>query len=79
MDGPRLMLASNILQSGGGSDPAWGLCVVRAEGVDAPRVVHVQQADKLIVGEFGGINHLSWVVTSYLLASTISTPLVPTT
>ncbi|MDQ1698016.1 MAG: hypothetical protein QOJ03_3369, partial [Frankiaceae bacterium] len=28
-----------------------------------------------IVGELGGLNHLSWVVTSYLLASTVSTPL----
>ncbi|HXV05126.1 MAG TPA: MDR family MFS transporter, partial [Solirubrobacterales bacterium] len=28
-----------------------------------------------IVGDLGGLDHLSWVVTSYLLASTISTPL----
>src|SRR5881227_4132883 len=28
-----------------------------------------------IVGDLGGLNHLSWVVTAYLLASTISTPL----
>src|SRR5437764_12930980 len=28
-----------------------------------------------IVGKLGGINHYSWVVTSYLLASTASTPL----
>ena len=28
-----------------------------------------------IVGSLGGLNHLSWVVTSYLLASTASTPL----
>jgi EmrB/QacA subfamily drug resistance transporter len=28
-----------------------------------------------IVGDLGGLNHLSWVVTSYLLASTITTPL----
>jgi EmrB/QacA subfamily drug resistance transporter len=28
-----------------------------------------------IVGELGGLDHLSWVVTSYLLASTVSTPL----
>ncbi|HEU5034289.1 MAG TPA: MDR family MFS transporter [Mycobacteriales bacterium] len=28
-----------------------------------------------IVGELGGLAHLSWVVTSYLLASTVSTPL----
>jgi EmrB/QacA subfamily drug resistance transporter len=28
-----------------------------------------------IVGELGGLNHLSWVVTSYLVATTASTPL----
>ena len=28
-----------------------------------------------IVGELGGINHLAWVVTAYLLAQTIVTPL----
>lgn len=28
-----------------------------------------------IVGELGGLDHLSWVVTSYLLAATVSTPL----
>ena len=28
-----------------------------------------------ITGELGGLNHLSWVVTSYLLASTVATPL----
>src|SRR5881227_1469526 len=28
-----------------------------------------------IVGDLGGLNHLSWVVTSYLVASTASTPL----
>ncbi|HET7529793.1 MAG TPA: MDR family MFS transporter [Mycobacteriales bacterium] len=28
-----------------------------------------------IVGDLGGLSHLSWVVTSYLLASTVSTPL----
>ena len=28
-----------------------------------------------IVGDLGALNHLSWVVTSYLLASTISTPI----
>ena len=28
-----------------------------------------------IVGDLGGITHLSWVVTGYILASTITTPL----
>jgi EmrB/QacA subfamily drug resistance transporter len=28
-----------------------------------------------IVGDLGGLSHLSWVVTSYLLASTVSTPI----
>ena len=28
-----------------------------------------------IVGEFGGLAHISWVVTAYLLAQTIVTPI----
>jgi EmrB/QacA subfamily drug resistance transporter len=35
----------------------------------------VSTALPTIVGDLGGLNHLSWVVTSYLLASTVSTPL----
>ncbi len=35
----------------------------------------VSTALPTIVGDLGGLQHLSWVVTSYLLASTASTPL----
>ncbi len=35
----------------------------------------VSTALPTIVGELGGINHLSWVVTAYLLAATVVTPL----
>ena len=35
----------------------------------------VSTALPTIVGDLAGLNHLSWVVTSYLLASTASTPL----
>jgi len=35
----------------------------------------VSTALPTIVGELGGLEHLSWVVTAYLLASTVSTPL----
>src|ERR1700761_8120676 len=28
-----------------------------------------------IAGDLGGVNHLSWVVTAYVLASSITTPL----
>jgi EmrB/QacA subfamily drug resistance transporter len=35
----------------------------------------VSTALPTIVGELGGLTHLSWVVTSYLLSSTIVTPL----
>ena len=35
----------------------------------------VSTALPTIVGELGGLNHLSWVVTAYLLAATVSTPL----
>src|SRR5499426_3865532 len=31
-----------------------------------------------IVGDLGGLSHLSWVVTAYLLAETIATPLFGT-
>jgi EmrB/QacA subfamily drug resistance transporter len=34
----------------------------------------VSTALPTIVGDLGGLNHLSWVVTSYLLATTVSTP-----
>src|SRR4051812_10282308 len=35
----------------------------------------VSTALPTIVGELGGIEHLSWVVTAYLLSSTVSGPL----
>lgn len=35
----------------------------------------VSTALPTITGDLGGLSHLSWVVTAYLLASTISTPL----
>ena len=35
----------------------------------------VSTALPTIVSDLGGANHLSWVVTAYLLASTVSTPL----
>src|SRR4051794_24172841 len=35
----------------------------------------VSTALPTIVGDLGGINHLSWVVTAYLLASTVAGPL----
>src|SRR6202140_1082731 len=35
----------------------------------------VSTALPTIVGDLGGVTHLSWVVTAYLLASTIAGPL----
>src|SRR5881628_3071103 len=35
----------------------------------------VSTALPTIVGDLGGLSHLSWVVTAYLLSSTVSTPL----
>src|SRR5205809_6950279 len=35
----------------------------------------VSTALPTIVGELGGLNHLAWVVTAYLLAQTVVTPL----
>ena len=35
----------------------------------------VSTALKMIVEDFNGLNHYSWVVTAYLLTSTASTPL----
>src|SRR4051795_5069258 len=37
--------------------------------------VIVGTAMPTIVGDLGGVNHLSWVVTSYILATTASTPI----
>ena len=34
----------------------------------------VSTALPTIVGDLGGLNHLSWVITAYLLATTTSTP-----
>ena len=35
----------------------------------------VSTALPTIVGDFGGLQHLSWVITAYLLTSTASVPL----
>ena len=35
----------------------------------------VRTAMPRIVGDLGGVAHLSWVVTAYVLTSTVSTPL----
>src|SRR6476469_4609526 len=35
----------------------------------------VSTALPTIVGDLGGLNHISWVVTAYLLSSTVSGPL----
>ena len=35
----------------------------------------VSTALPTIVGELGGLEHLSWVITAYLLTSTVSVPL----
>jgi MFS family permease len=35
----------------------------------------VSTALPTIVGDLGGVNHLSWVVTAYLLSSTVVAPL----
>ena len=35
----------------------------------------VSTALPTIVGDLGGLDHLSWVVTAYLLASTVATPI----
>src|ERR1700735_1254717 len=34
----------------------------------------VSTALPTIVGDLGGLNHISWVITAYLLATTASTP-----
>jgi MFS family permease len=50
----------------------------RAAACTAARVAHqtiVATALPTIVGDLGGIQHLSWVVTAYLLASTVVGPL----
>jgi hypothetical protein len=47
-----------------------GTAAEPATSSPAPRV-----RPATIVGDLGGLNHLSWVVTAYLLASTVASPL----
>ena len=49
--------------------------VALLEQPDAIEETIVSTALPTIVGDLGGLNHLSWVVTAYLLTSTASTPL----
>jgi MFS family permease len=43
--------------------------------LSSPDQTIVSTALPTIVGDLGGINHLSWVVTAYLLSSTVAGPL----
>ncbi len=76
--------AGGSAQSGGSADPSIGLR--REVLVVLPGLllaIMLAMLDQLIVGtalprivgSLGGVAHLSWVVTAYVLASTITTPL----
>ena len=52
-----------------------GLRRAHARHVSPPRPDDRLDGLPTIVGDLGGLKHLSWVVTSYLLAATVSTPL----
>jgi EmrB/QacA subfamily drug resistance transporter len=68
------------LRGGGPAEPVAGLRVIFAALMLGMFLAALDQTIvstslPTIVGDLGGLNHLSWVVTSYLLASTASAPL----
>src|SRR5580704_2210859 len=56
------------------SSPGRTIMTSRRDANDVDQLV-VSTALPRIVGDLGGLNHLAWVVTAYVLASTITTPL----
>src|SRR6202034_1247375 len=76
-------MPDNPEADGTGSSPArppGGLLVVYAALMLAILLAALDQtivatALPTIVGDLGGLSHLSWVVTAYLLATTVSAPL----
>ena len=67
-------------QPGAAVTPRGGLVVVYSALMLAILLAALDQtivstALPTIVGDLGGLNHLSWVVTAYILATTVSTPL----
>src|SRR5689334_7840811 len=67
-------------QAGAAVTPRGGLVVVYSALMLAILLAALDQtivstALPTIVGDLGGLNHLSWVVTAYILATTVSTPL----
>src|SRR5580658_2230539 len=65
---------------GSGVTPRGGLVIVYAALMLAILLAALDQtivatALPTIVGDLGGLSHLSWVITAYLLATTVSAPL----
>jgi len=66
--------------NGSGARPRGGLVIIYAALMLAILLAALDQtivatALPTIVGDLGGLSHLSWVVTAYLLATTVSAPL----
>ncbi len=65
---------------GSGASPRSGLVIIYAALMLAILLAALDQtivatALPTIVGDLGGLSHLSWVITAYLLATTVSAPL----
>jgi EmrB/QacA subfamily drug resistance transporter len=65
---------------GVGASPRGGLVIIYAALMLAILIASLDQtivatALPTIVGDLGGLSHLSWVITAYLLATTVSAPL----
>jgi len=78
--GDNPYMAENQATAGAAVEPRGGLLVIYSALMLAILLAALDQtivstALPTIVGDLGGLSHLSWVVTAYLLASTASTPL----
>src|SRR5579862_9089237 len=84
--GTRSQATTDTALSAAGADPAaaelhgrqlWLVLIALLAGMLLAALDQTIVATALptIVGDLGGLSHLSWVVTAYLLASTASTPL----
>ena len=79
-NGPPLPRANDGVPGTVGTKPHTGVIVIIGALMLAMLLAALDQtivstALPTIVSDLGGLSHLSWVVTAYLLAATVATPL----